>query len=222
MIKFTAAYAVIYGFGEFSSDGSPRRLIGGSVLLLRQKKSKKWQLPGGDIIIPDADAATVLKKTVHDMCGLEVKPGWQLGETMENADSFIYGLHCLVCGGGLVQQDIEGEIDMARFCTFSELAQKAFTMTEGGHPRSHELKLVGPRTTRIVLDALSLKKEPIIAKPPFDRPEFAALKTRNEPLLADAPTLLGDHYFQLSEGKDGSVRCWSRLQLAIQAATAAS
>ena len=87
------------------------------------------------------------------------------------------------------------------------------------------LVLIGPRTTRFTLDALSLKKEPLIGKPPFDTPEFAALAAHPYPLSLDVPTLIDDHFYQPvkpGEGEYGSVRRWSRLRLATEKAKVAS
>lgn len=212
--KLTAVFAVIYGFDR-QPGNEP------AILLIRRKKEKRWQLPGGETI-EEMSVLDALKRGVTDSCGLEISvplgptpfPLRPVGPPQENDLNVVQAYRCFVGGGQLRQNDPAGEFDRARFCTYAEIAAGCYSSSERGVESTYPIKLVGPRTTIMVLDGISLKQKPIIGLPPYEDPHFADLAAHLENLLPDHPTAVGDHFYQPAPNRDDeAVLCWPRLKI---------
>ncbi len=159
MSKLRGVFALISGFDPQS-------------VLLVQGKDRKFRLPGGEALIPrkpdeplESDACT-LKRTVEIMCGLHVRMVRKIGPDHANdGGCMVAGYECAVAGGQLLKTPFttveDDEVHCLRFFTRAEIAAGVYDAPcrHNGGTEKAPLKLVGPRTTRMVWDFLSCRDD---------------------------------------------------------------
>ncbi len=201
--KPLSVFAVIYGFPRPEDRAA-------TVMLVKRARDKKFQLPG-DELEPGEDEATALRRAVLEQVGLEVRIMRQIGpyHEREGAPNIVTCFECVVGGGAIRKAGPYDEFCDARYFTLAEIRKGSYvTSPRPGDSHTHRISLIGPRTERMVLDAFSVKAEPMISVAPFSQPELLEIEALGEE--AFGKFVCSDGFLFLAESSQ-RILSWLRL-----------
>lgn len=204
--KPLSAFAIIFGVPRPQPHGGP------TVLLVQRVSDKKYQLPG-DELEPEEDIASCLMRCVPEQTGIHVETKRQIGPQHERpeAPNIVVAYECRPTGGGIRKANAGDEFKNARYFSLEEiLTGKFMSCPQPGDLTLSKVQLIGPRTRRMVLDAMSIAQPPIVAQAPFKQLELAPLRAI-DPVSVGTLFCIGERFYQYQT--PDLVHHWPRLQM---------